>query len=198
MKIIFIFLLMVNIAVAVIIQHSPEATKVSEAPFLVDPEKIVLLPKHVHCLKWGDFQDKDFVQAKKAIPEQKITNLLSAELKHDSTMYWVHIPPLKDKESANREINKLRNLGIASFREESEGKWMNAIYFSMFDDIVAAQKLLRELRAKGASTAVIKERNILLKKIIIYEPDENVEFKLKKIAEQYPGSTLEESACERI
>ncbi len=198
MKLIFISLLIVNIAVAVIIQLGSDGEHAADAPTLLAPEKIILLPKRVDCLNWGDFLEQEAQQAKIALLDQDIKNPLSVAFSKYADLYWVHIPPLPDQQAANREINKLRNLGIASFRVEEHGAWLNAISFSMLHDRTAAQKLLRELQTKGVAEARIKERNIQLQKIVIHEPDEKLEIKLPTIVEQYPGSELMHATCERI
>jgi sporulation related protein len=198
MKLIFISLLIVNIAVAVIIQLGSDSQHVVDEPSLIAPEKIILLPKRVNCLEWGDFLEQDAQQAKNALADQDINSPLSLEFAKNVVLYWVYIPPFEDQQAANREINKLRNLGIASFRVQEQGPWLNAISFSMYHDRGAAQQLLRELQAKGVTAAKIKERNSQLQKIVIHEPDETIEIKLLELAQQYAGSKVEQATCERL
>ncbi len=198
MKLIFISLLIVNIAMAVIIQLGSDGEHVADASALLAPEKIILLSKRVDCLNWGDFLEQEAQQAKIALVDQDINNPLSVTFSKHADLYWVHIPPLPDQQAANREINKLRNLGIASFRVEEHGVWLNAISFSMLHDRAASQKLLLELQTKGVAEARIKERNIQLQKIVIHEPDEKLEIKLQDLVEKYPGSELVHATCKRL
>jgi len=198
MKLIFISLLIVNITAAVIIQIGSDKQPVVNEPSLVAPEKIVLLPQQVDCLNWGDFFKHEVQQVKIALADQDINNPLSLEFSKNTVLYWVYIPPFQDQQAADREINKLRNLGIASFRVQEEGPWLNAISFSMYHDRGEAQLQLRELRTKGIETAKIKERNSQLQKIVIYEPNEMLEVKLQALVEQYAGRELVHATCERL
>ncbi len=198
MKLIFISLLIVNITVAVIIQIGSDNQPVVNAPPLVAPEKIVLLSKRVDCLNWGDFFKHEVQQVKNALIDQDINTQINVEFSKDTVLYWVYIPPFQDQQAADREINKLRNLGIVSFRVQEQGPWLNAISFSMYHDREEAQQLLRELQAKGISVAKIKERNSQLQKIVFYEPNETLEIKLQALLEQYADRELIHATCERL
>ena len=62
--------------------------------------------------------------------------------------YWVHTPAFENRQNAEREINKLRNMGIISFRVQETEEWLNAISFGEFKNRVTAQKLLGTIKSE--------------------------------------------------
>lgn len=198
MKIVFVVLLVINILVIAYIQLGSNVQNNRTIPSLMTPEKIVLLPRQVPCLKWGDFDHAVVHQVESSIAKQMILKTFNIELSNINTMYWVHIPPFMNQQDANREVNKLRNLGIASYRVEEEGPWLNAITLGIFQDQISAQQLLSELKLRGVAAATIKPRKNQQKKIVIHEPDEDVEVKLAHLKQQFIGSKLIQASCDRL
>ena len=197
MKIAFIILLIANIAYLAGVQlHSDEQN--AAAPVLVNPEKIILVPAHENCLVWGDFYEEQIKYAETVILELFPDLFYSLEESDNTTMYWLYIPPHPDKEAANREINKLRNLGIVSFRVKDGNQWENAVSLGMFYDQKDALKQLREVEKKGIANAKIEERDVMLKKIVIYNPAQSLKEQMQKLVEQFDDTRLVQDRCERL
>lgn len=198
MKIIFILLLIINIAYPVGMQfYAIEQNSTNRLP-LIHPEKIILLPGYENCLEWGNFHEEQIQYAETAISELTSDQLYSLEESGDTKMYWLYIPPLLNEEAANREINKLRNLGIVSFRVKEEGKWENAISLTMLYDKTDALKQLLEIEKKGIQNARIEKLSVTLKKFIIHNPAHAIKEQAQKLVEQFNGTQLTQRKCERL
>ncbi|WP_292916823.1 SPOR domain-containing protein [Nitrosomonas sp.] len=166
-------------------------------PTPVNPEKIILVPAHENCLIWGNFYEEQIQYAVSVLSELFPDLVYSLEEAGDTAMYWLYIPPYPNKELANREINKLRNLGIVSFRVKDDNQWENAISLGMFYDQNDALKQLREVEKKGITVAKIDNRTVLLKKIVIRESTQIIKDSMRKLAEQFEDTHLHSDQCER-
>lgn len=198
MKIIFIILLIINIAYQIGIRLQFTEQNETSAPVLVNPEKIILVPVQENCLVWGNFYEEQIRYAETVLTELFPDLFYSQEESGDTIMYWLHIPRLPNKEAANREINKLRNLGIVSFRVKDDSKWENAISLGMFYDQKDALKQFREIEKKGITNARIEDRSVMLKKIIIYNPTHRIKEQMQKLVEQFDETQLAQDKCERL
>jgi hypothetical protein len=196
MKIAFIILLIANIAYLAGVQlHLDEQN--ATAP-VMNPEKIVLVPAYENCLVWGNFYEEQIKYAETVILELFPDLFYSLEESGNTTMYWLYIPPHANREAANREINKLRNLGIVSFRVKDGNQWENAISLGMFYDQKDALKQLREIEKKGIANAKIEDRDVMLKKIVIYNPAQSIREQMRKLVEQFDDTRLVQDRCERL
>ena len=198
MKIILIFLLTLNVAYLIGMQLYSNEETTTYAPMLLNPEKIVLLPVDENCLEWGSFDEEQLHVAEAIVSEVVSDQFYSLEEAGSRTMYWLYIPPLAGKEATNRMINKLRNLGIVSFRIKDEDKWKNAISLDMLSDKEDAFKQLKEIERKGITKAAIEEREVMLKKIVIHNPDQMIKEQIQKMVEQFEGTQLFQSKCESL
>lgn len=197
MKIIFIILLIMNVVYVIGRQLYPNDENTTRAS-MFNPEKIVLLPIDEKCLEWGSFYEEQVHYAETILSEMVSDQSYELEEAGSTMMYWLYIPPLPNKEAANRVINKLRNLGIVSFRVKENGEWKNAISLNMLYDKEDALKQLKEIEKKGITSATIENRSVTLKKIVIHNPTQMIKEQTQKLAEQFEGTQLVQSTCERL
>lgn len=172
--------------------------KKPDIPVLVHPEKIVLVPALENCLLWGDFYEEQIHDAGTVLSDLFPDLIYNTEESGQTTMYWLYIPRFPSKEAANREINKLRNLGIVSFRIKDDTQWQNAVSIGMFYDRQDALEQLREIEKKGITNAKIEDRSVALKKIVIHNPAHMVKEQMQKLAGQFDNTKLTQDKCERL
>jgi len=195
MKIIFIFLLITNTIFAAIMQSNPDNQSEAITEGLLHPGKITLLPTRVNCLEWGDFQGTEILQADAVVSELISDHTYTMEQSGSVAMHWIYIPPFENKQTADREINKLRNLGIVSFLVQDEGVWKNTISLAMLRDKSEARVRLEELKNKGVVTARIDERMVKLQKIVIREPSDRIQAQLQEQMKQFGDTRLTQKKC---
>lgn len=167
-------------------------------PVSVHPEKIVLVAAQENCLLWGDFYEEQIRYATTVLSDLFPGLIYDTEESGQTTMYWLYISRYPNKEAANREINKLRNLGIVSFRVKDDTQWQNAVSLGMFYDQQDALKQLREIEKKGITNAKIEERSVMLKKIVIHNPAHMIKEQMQKLVGQFDDTKLAQGKCERL
>ncbi len=187
---------MINVAYAIGMRLYSDKANVLSAPVVINPEKIVLLPTDESCLEWGNFYEEQIHYAETVISEIAPDQSYTLEEAGNTLMHWLYIPPFPNKETANRMINKLRNLGIVSFRIKDENQWKNAISLGMLYDKEDALKQLKEIEKKGIANAKIEDRSVMLKKIVIHGSTEEIKVQVQRIVEQFDGTQLIQSKCE--
>jgi hypothetical protein len=199
MKIIFILLSIVNIVAYIVgMQLHAKKENLAPVPILLNPEKIVLLPIDENCLEWGDF-DEEYIQYGETVISEIISEqYYSLAETGGATMYWLYVPSLPSKEATNRMINQLRNLGIVSFRVKKDDQWKNTISLGMFYDKEDALKQLQEIEKKGITNVTIGDRIVTRKKIVIYNATAEIKEQIQKLVEQFEGTHLVHSRCERL
>ncbi|MCB1937532.1 MAG: hypothetical protein KDF59_16515 [Nitrosomonas sp.] len=196
MKKVFFLLLAVNVLFAVVMSFQSEQQEpVSVGVF---PEKIVLLPDSVACAVLGDFTEQEVEQVEDALNQVELPRRYKKVSAKAIVRYWVHTDPFTDRQTVEREINKLRNMGIISYRVQEEGKWLNAISFGEFRNASTANKLLETLNDKIEISAMIHEYEIRHKKFLIFEIDHQKMSELHYLTELFPNSNLEQTTCERL
>lgn len=196
MKIIFILLVLANLGYLIVTQLFSHGNNALSSDKVHNPEKIVILPVQQNCLEWGNFYEEQTQYAEMAIAELVSEQSYRIEVAGSTSLYWLYIPPLPNKETANRMINKLRNLGIVSFRVKDDDKWKNAISLAMYTDQQEADKYRKEIEIKGISNVMMESRNVELKKIVLYSSDLALKAQLQKLIEPFAGTQLVETKCE--
>lgn len=198
MKIIFIFLLIINAAYVIGMQLHYAEKNTLYAPTLLDSEKIVLLPVAESCLEWGNFYEEQMHYAETMVSEIVSDQSYNVEEADGIIMYWLYIPPLANREAANRLINKLRNLGIVGYRVKEDDKWKNAISIDMLYDREDALNQLKEIEKKGVTNVTVENRDVTLKKIVIHHPTQMIKEQMQKLVEQFDRTLLVQNKCERL
>jgi len=196
MKKVFFLLLVFNLVFAIAMGLESEQQETISVG--VHPEKIVLLPDSVTCVVWGNFSADSVMQVENALNQQELPRSYQQVSTDAIVRYWVHTEPFENRQTAEREINKLRNMGIISFRVQEEGKWLNAISFGEYDNASIAQKLLKTLNDQNEINAMIHEYKIEQKKYLIFDVDQQKITELQQLVEQFPDSNLEQTTCERL
>ena len=165
---------------------------------VLNPEKIVTLPLFVDCIEWGDFSEQHIQLAKTAISKLNLRLPYVLTSSTSVTRYRVSTLPFEDQQSVEREINKLRNIGIISHRIQENGPWINAISFGEFDDNITAQDMLKKLSDSGISGTTISEYKIAQKKFVFFETDASIITELDHLISQFSDSSLVHTTCERL
>lgn len=167
------------------------AAEPASAPGAVEPPAPV-------CLEWGDFSGADMTRAAAALSALQLGGKLSQRQIEYSIGYWVYIPPLKDKASANQKVAQLKARGIVEyFVVPDAGPWLNAISLGVFKTQEAAQHFLDGLLIKGVRTAQVGERASKFKMTLfaLDGVDAATEAKLAAIQKNFTGSEMRKVPC---
>lgn len=196
MKKIFSLLLAANILFAGVMNFQSH----QQEPVLlaVNPEKIILLQSSMDCIVWGDFTEEDLSRADAVLDQLKLPRSYKQVFSKSISIYQVYTAPFDNRQAAEREINKLRNLGFISHRVSEAGERLNAIFFGEFENQAAAEKLLEQLKEKSEVSAMIYQHKIELKKYLIFDTEPQIAATLDYLTDQFPDSNMEQQTCERL
>jgi sporulation related protein len=198
MRTLFFLLLFINVAFAFYIQLSEPVSRDSiPPPPELHPEKIRSLSTATNCLEWGSFIEADLDHVQAALARQQLASMVNPEAAGKVPVYWIHIPPLKNKHHAQKKMDELGKLGIATYSlVQEDSKWNNAISMGFFHKIEEAQNRMASLRSKGVRSAVIGARNLEQMKFVVYAPSQEITEKMAELKQEFPGSELKTINCQ--
>ncbi|MDP9109804.1 MAG: SPOR domain-containing protein [Pseudomonadota bacterium] len=111
------------------------------------------------CAEWGDFSDAEASRFEAQMSTLGINVKPTRRALTDATSFMVYIPPLADKESADRKSSELRRLDVKDFYViQNAGDLRYAISLGIFKTRAAAEQHLAELVRKGVHSARVGGR----------------------------------------
>lgn len=169
------------------------AKQVSERPR--PPSK----PPVAACLELGGFSPGDVPQVQKALEPLGLGARLTQRRANEVASYWVFIPPLRSRQSANLKAAELKKLGVDDFfvvQEDSRLRF--AVSLGVFKTEDAANSRLAELQKKGVRTARVAPRETSVQKVYfsIREVPDALAAKLNDLRQGFAGTELKECSPE--
>jgi len=211
MRLVFFLLLLGNVLLASFIlleQRGSDAVlppplnadKIKLLPPVAAPERAKSAAQRAApaqaCLEWGSFVGTELQRAESALAALQIGDKLHQKSVGEVTAFWVHLPPQKTRQDADKKIAELTKLGVTEyFLVQDNSKWHNAISLELFRSEEAAKKLLQDLRARGVKSATISERSLRQIALVLREPTAEVAQKMVGIAQGFAGSELKTGTC---
>jgi hypothetical protein len=108
------------------------------------------------------------------------------------------MPPLKTPAAIDKKLQELRALGVSDMHVVQEpAQWRTAISLGIFRTEEAAAKFLEGLKVKGVRTAVVGQRDNLLKQAVYFvrEPAPGVVARMAELQQAFPGSQIKAGQC---
>ena len=113
------------------------------------------------CLLWSDLSIADADRLESLLTEKFSAFKAARSQTPGSSTYWVYIPPLANKQEADKKAVELKKLGAPEFFiVQDAGANHLAISLGIFSSEEAAKERLDALRAKGVKSARSGERNV--------------------------------------
>lgn len=200
MKKLFVFLLLANIFAAFYF-NSRMDTGFSAPISLIHPEKIELLSAKVACLKWKNLAGPVVQHARMDISkwesgQSRVTEIPDGEI----SLYWVHIPPLRNKREMTKQIEQLDKLRISHWlvQENADHPWHNVISLAVFMSEADAIVLVEELKNKGLDRVTVSEQAMEQFEFEIRNPTDQMTEHIRQLANQFPETRLEVTKCSRL
>lgn len=201
MKALFFLLLFINLAFALYIQLEPDessrASLSAELQAKTGPSSEAAPPPPSVCLEWEAFAQPDIAHVEAAISRHDLDGKLKSRTMGMVPYYWVHIPPLMNKQHAERKIGELKRRDITTYQiVEGDSKWNNAISLGFFEKIEDARASLATLRTKRVVSAIIGARNVEQVKFVAENSSPDLEGRLEKLKAEFPNSRITKTTCE--
>jgi len=169
----------------------PQKTPSLPAPAKIEPQPVAM------CFEWGIFSDASLVKAQNALAKMTLQATAKVENSNQPKRYWVYLPPVKTIADAQKKAAELKELGVEDLFVVQEDKWKNAISFGIFEDEQLAEKLVRELRAKGIKNVekILRTNGKGQHSLLLGSINENEITELKKLKPDFPAAELKEVSC---
>ena len=169
------------------------AKQVSERP------KAPSKPPVAACLELGGFSPGDVPQVQKALEPLGLGARLTQRRAEEVASYWVFIPPLRSRQSANLKAAELKKLGVDDFFiVQEDSKLRFAVSLGVFKTEEAANSRLAELKKKGVRTARVGPKETSVQKVYfsIREVPDALAAKLNDLRQSFAGTELKECSSE--
>jgi hypothetical protein len=181
-------------------ESRPQAGPDAKPPAAPSQAVAAQVPAALACLEWGGFSAAEAARAAQRLEPLALGTRLSQVRGEETASWWVHMPPQGSRASAQRKAAELKQLGVRDyFVVQEPGRWQWALSLGVFSTEAAARAHLNALQAKGVRTAVVDRRDSRVTKVWlrVRDVDAGLEEKLKAIAADFDGVTLQECAPRR-
>jgi hypothetical protein len=193
-------LLLANIALAFYFHMSP-SDRLHADITLLHPEKIIVLPTKVPCLKWGRLLGPDLQQARAEISKIEFKQSHFIEVsKGEVVVHWVYVPPFSTAQETARQIDVLNELAVPylHIQENRDNPWHDTISLAMMYEENAAISLVNDLKNKGVTRATNSEQRLEQFEFVVRDPSTQISKQLEELARQFPNAQLEITECDRL
>jgi len=149
------------------------------------------------CLEWGNFTSAELDRALEQIARLKPAKSAARDL-DESPVWWVHVPPFKTREEAERRLREIEEAGTKDARLIAEGeRWRNAISLGIFKSEDAANAYLARMKEAKVRNAAVVRRTDLIKLAAIYivDPAPALVTRLMELKTGFEGTDVRAGAC---
>jgi len=149
------------------------------------------------CLQWGNFTSAELDRALEQIAKLKPAKSAARDL-DESPVWWVHVPPFKTREEAERRLREIEEAGNKEARLITEGeRWRNAISLGIFKSEDAANAYLTRVKeAKVRNAAVVRRTDLIkLAAIFIADPAPALVTRVMELKAGFEGTDVKAGAC---
>lgn len=148
------------------------------------------------CIEWGPLAAAELARARDELTKLRIEKTSVREAP-GTTVWWVHLPPAKSREDAERRLRDLEELGVRDARVVNDEGWRNAVSLGIFRSEEAAtayQVRMREIKVRN--TAIVQRSDLVkFSFIAIAEPSPESAARIVEIAAGFAGSEVKAAAC---
>ncbi len=223
MRLLFLLLLLANLAVFAMLQWGGSMTAARNAHPALHPEQIALVgeprapspstpPVHAPipapvstskpntnkiCMTWGPVAPTQVDNAVAALDPLKLGERLTRQaLGTPGGPYWVYYPPLASKTAADNKAAELANLGVKDLAVvRPAGPWQNAISLGLYAKQSIAEARVAELLKKGVQTARIEARGKTASMFALRDLDAAEQAKMAQLQQAFADTQLKRVDC---
>lgn len=145
------------------------------------------------CVEFSGITGADIARAREAFAALQLGPRLAERRVEEITRYWVFMPPVRERRSAEVNMAQLRRQGVSDMSIRPD----NAISLGVFSTEEAARRFMTSLEAKGVKGAesgpFAKEMREVV--MLIREPDTETVARLTVLQRDYAGAQLRAVTC---
>jgi hypothetical protein len=145
------------------------------------------------CVEFSGIAAPDVARAREAFAALRLGDRIAERRVEEITRYWVFMPPVRDRRSAEVNMAQLRRQGVSDMSIRPD----NAISLGVFSTEEAARRFMTSLEAKGVKGAeagpFAKETREVV--MLVREPDTETVARLTVLQREYAGAQLRAVSC---
>jgi hypothetical protein len=149
------------------------------------------------CLEWGSFTAGELERAQAELAKLGAGKMSVREFA-ESAAWWVHVPPLKSRDEAERRRRDIEDAGVKDARVVTEGdRWRNAISLGIFKSEEAANAYLARMKESKVRNVAVAQRNDLLRlsAIVIADPSPAQVTRVMELRTGFAGTEVKAVPC---
>lgn len=151
------------------------------------------------CYSVGPLETKDEVSGMRAwLQERGGEPTLREDERREVALYWVHFPPLPDRESAIERVERMRAEGIDDIFIIPGGDQRNAVSLGVYSQAASLERRLTELRGHGYDPSVVNRYRTSVAAWYDVELPAGFRFDPSAFAARFPNAQLEPVDCGAI
>ena len=169
----------------------PEAIRIYRGVQLSD--KKTSIAANGVCVEWSGIPEQSQDKARQALVELGLKDHIVLQTMSD---FWVHIPPQKNQQDAERKLGELKSLDVDDgVIVQDDGKWRFAISLAAFASRNEADFHLKQLRDKGIRSAKVVERHPSTATLTLLGLDSEQVGQLDKLKGEFEKSEMRNVEC---
>lgn len=145
------------------------------------------------CVEFSGIAASEIPRAREALATLRLGDRLIERRVEDVSRYWVFVPAVRDRRTAEATMAQLRRQGVNDLSIRPD----NAISLGVFSTEEAGRRFLAALEAKGVKGAELapftKELRDLA--LLVRDPDTETVARLTVLQRDYAGSRLRAVTC---
>lgn len=150
------------------------------------------------CLEWSPFTAEEAERARVALEALALGPRLLEGTVTVPAGWWVYVPPLKSRHSAERKVAELARLGVKdTYIVQERGEWENAVSLGVFRGEEGARRFVEVLKARGVRPVVAgaRQQQARLAALYIRDPREAESQRVAELRSSFPGTSAHAGRC---
>ena len=151
------------------------------------------------CYSVGPLETEEEVSGMRAwLAERGGEPRLREDERREVALYWVHFPPMPDRDSAVERVEVMRAQGIDDIFIIPGGDQRNAISLGVYSQAASLERRLQELRGHGYDPTVANRYRTSVAAWFDVELPAGFSFDPGSFAARFPNAQLEPVPCESV
>lgn len=148
------------------------------------------------CLEWGPLGAGELAKAQQELARFAGVRATAVDAP-GTAVWWVHLPPARSREEAERRVRDLEELGVKDARVVADEAYRHAVSLGIFRSQAAAaahQARLRE--SKVRNTAVVQRTDLVkFSTLVIAAPSPALAARIVELKPAFAGSEVRAAPC---
>ncbi|MBI1396556.1 MAG: hypothetical protein GC151_11300 [Betaproteobacteria bacterium] len=150
------------------------------------------------CLRIGPLSGDEVAQVRKSLAPIDASGRLSVAPMSAAAEWWVYVPPKRTRTLAEREVARLKALGIDEhYVVQDDSDMRFAISLGIFRTRDSAERFANRMRSRGVRNVVVGTRGqqIELSAVFVTAPTDADTARVVEVKADYPGAEVRPVPC---